>query len=363
MEAGWMLAIRAELKAGQQIILNQLLQTKSAKHFVKARNNEVVKQVLPPDKKKGSDAVVSQIPKDDVKVEQVPDETSAAVAAEEEDIEDVICPVDKAKKRLNFDLPDKEDVQLKQCSILLSDISTFLTGKAHLALTEVKKEPPENYSELGGDDGDFLALHPELKECSVLLHDVQNHSWWGSKIQNMKADLTKIQKPKITSETNDGQQQPPVRDSSSSSDSQTEPVQDLVPTPPDGMEIVEEPPKQQEAEIKTEKNSESNEQIPCGDTEKDDDMTQAAEITSSSGKIDITETKAMKEIETEQQKVLDLTGLASNVEAGVYQSVLYFHLDFKRVCSTVHVPGKEYIFPSFYFSVKSNPAAFFWVIF
>eukprot|EP00094_Tigriopus_californicus_P001742 TCALIF_01684-PB protein Name:"Similar to trx Histone-lysine N-methyltransferase trithorax (Drosophila virilis)" AED:0.11 eAED:0.18 QI:0/0.63/0.41/0.91/0.90/1/12/267/3483 len=277
-EAPWMQAVRAELRAGQIIILDHMCQAKCAKYFMKAKNLSVISQ----SRSKRSSPVKDALPEkpnvdkeDDVdRVKKALDFGAYGTAKPERKS----IPMTKLRKiKARYDLPD--------CSVQLCSLSTKHQN------CQVSNDDVSNdgFSDL--DDTDFELLFPELRKCSVLLNDIKHHSWWGDKVRaklsHAPKHVTKPPSTKVVHEKN--------------------PMVSSKPTPKETP--IETPPK-----IK----------VP---TPKKMDESQNTSPSDPPVKVD------------NDDEVLDLAKVTERLESGLYSSVLRFHLDIKKVVQTVHVPG------------------------
>jgi hypothetical protein len=144
-----MLAVRAELVAGQQIVLNRLLQAKCSKPFVRAGNTAVVAQPC----------IASSTP-----MQQLVSSAVKAAAAEEQKTNNVdSLEAERAKRRLDFEAvpeavpepvpePEEKEVQpAKDDAVFSKDAAEddesakkedVLTGKRS-GLPDSKDFPPK----------------------------------------------------------------------------------------------------------------------------------------------------------------------------------------------------------------------------
>ena len=402
-EAGWMLAIRAELKAGQQIVMQRLMEARCAGPFLRAGNTEVVRQ----DGKWGSPSVavaaqpMSALKKGEAGADRDPEEktnnTEAAEAA--------LLGVEAAKRKLDFDevrapkfkgvpstveesaetptadegenvskagddvlttgeergddsncqsqeVDDKTKTSIagvsenlseaskvvpatptpeenkavsdapagnaggqemasesliRDCSVKLQSIDNMLPPGL---MEKVKKRMIEKSLEKDRLD-EILAAHPEVRKCTVQLKDLRNHPWYGSKISGMtpcESSSTEVE-AEIKEEL-DSDEEVLALVGSGQTGGEEEQLTDSDEEVMDTLENID-------AQIEADEDSDSDEAA----------LATADEIA------------RVLDDSRERERVLDLTGMKASVDNGEYSRVLSFHLAFKQVLATVHVPG------------------------
>ena len=376
-----MQAVRAELKAGQQIIINQLLSTKSARYFVKATNTAKVKQgcaqLLPETllKDNASDEAVDAgeiIDKKNQEGELI-SVNECAKDSKEDDVagaspEEFVNPVDKAKKKLDFDVngsdntKQQQPIKLIKCTVKLPDIGPLLSSKVFSLVTN---SGASSETEDERTDGEFLLLFPEVKKCSVTLRDVKNHSWWGPKLRKLELEKSYLQEVGVVTKPSSSRKKNPaarlapksrrLTRSRVKAEEDNAPIESNADSPEQRNSLDDKSPVVLD-ESKTEDPTSCAAPAVKSEEESSSQPTNESESTGSAAIVkdecdSQSNSKNTSTAELEQDAVLDLTGLGSNLEAGVYQSVLYFHLDFKRVCSTVHITG-DYSLQIFFFMSK-----------
>ena len=351
-EAGWMLAVRAELKAGQRIVLQRLMEAKCARPFVTAGNTEVVRQegsspaaahAQPMSAVKGgadrnpeektnnvevADALGLEAAKRKLDFEERAEDVEArkfkGVPAAERDAEnpsaecDDVCetPEDEAVEAGSCAYEDQEEEELghsiRDCCVKLEKIDKMLPAGL---MERIKRRMREKCrAERDVKFQDILALHPGVGECSVLLKDLKNHPWYGSKISGMT------------------------------------PCESAAPPLLDATEIKQEVLADSDEEMMTSLglwNAEPPAQVDGLTDSEEDECSQPHSRTNGDGHDDSAEEaipegnlqRKLLKREDEHEKVLDLTRMKQCVENGEYTRVLAFHLAFKQVLATVHVPG------------------------
>ena len=366
-----MLAVRAELKAGQQIILQRLMEAKCAMPFLRARNTEVVRQ----DGQGSPSAAVAAQPMSALKKgeaadrdpEEKTDNVGAADALDleaakrkldfEDQAEEMKAPKFKgvplsdeqenetpisenietptaeegedASENPEEDEADEANLQVKEdrekmpseltmrnCSVKLHSIDKMLPAAL---LERVRRRSVEQTRENVKLE-EIAATHPEIRKCTVLLKDLRHHPWYGPKISGMTP-----------------------------CESSTMEVQ---------AEIKEEVYADSDVEMMAVLAAEAGDHSQTG-TEQNDTQTDSDEemlvtldahgIVQTGGEKDArsdsdeeempVKAKEAAEVPDEREKVLDLSLMKKCVDNGEYTRVLSFHLAFKQVLATVHVPG------------------------
>ncbi len=145
-----MKAVKAELKAGQQIILHRLMQTKSAIPFLEATNKSVVEQ----DRDNDVAAAVVTTSTDEAEKQVKQGCTRIKRLKEEHNVVDSYVSVQK------MELP--------------ADALKLYRGHSSL-----REEDCQDDSSKSVDGDNLKLLGPELKACTVELRNIRFHSWWG----------------------------------------------------------------------------------------------------------------------------------------------------------------------------------------
>ena len=331
-----MKAVKAELKAGQQIVVHTLMQAKCAKRFIKAKNSSVIRQTP---------------------IVKAALEVKVNIAEGQIEVENV-------KKRLVFDLPEEEKetgsnkplhVTKKATKENVADEPMNVTDKAkhitdeplHVTDSVTKEkvtatvEPMDitDKSATSKDviekviDDDINITEEDLEEktspkakrstrCMTLIKKLKEQF----AIKDCSINLERVQLPSHILEKHAGTtpKDPEEKTAEAFSDLDDDDFQLLYP------------------ELKK-----------CGIQLKDlkhhswwgpkiKDFFNPPETPESPEPKSLPETPVVspeKKPERSDPEVLDLTGLKEKVDNDEYKSVLAFHLDFKRVCLTVHVPG------------------------
>ena len=397
-EAGWMLAIRAELKAGQQIIMQRLMEARCAAPFLRAGNTEVVRQdgqgspsvavaAQPmsalkkgeagadrdPEEKTnnteaagalGVEAAKRKLDFDEVKAprfkgvpstveesaetpnadesddvsktgedvpktgeergddsncqsKEVDDKTKTSIAGVSENLSEAskvvpVTPTPEETKAVS-DAPAENaaggqemasESLVRDCSVKLQSIDKMLPPGL---MEKFKKRMIEKSLENDRLE-EILAAHPEIRKCSVQLKDLRNHPWYGSKISGM-----------TPCESSSMEVEAEIKEELDSD----EEVLALVGSGQTGGEVTD-----------------SDEEVM--DTDENIDAQNRADEDSDSDEAALAEADEVARVlddSRERERVLDLTGMKAAVDNGEYSRVLSFHLAFKQVLATVHVPG------------------------
>ena len=412
-EAGWMLAVRAELKAGQQIILQRLMEAKCARPFLRAGNTEVVRQdgqgspataaLAQPMSalKKGeaadrdpeektdnvgaADAMELKAAKRKLDFEDQAEETKApkfkgAPPSDDPGTETSIAydpgnseaagvnsqineevtetPLAEERKDLSKSLEDaadettlhaiegqgeltakegddkskasedgaavvnlqtKEDhegmpseLRVRDCSVKLHSIDKMLPA----GLMEKVKKRMLVKSRENIIAEEILASHPDIRKCKVVLKDLRHHPWYGSKISCMTPceSSTMDVQAEIKEEVDSDEEMMAVM-----GDAQIAAEEEGSHTDSDEemMDILD-PHENIDAQIRADE-----------DAHSDSDEEALAMAKEAAKLLDC----------REREKVLDLSKMKECVDSAEYSRVLSFHLAFKQVLATVHVPG------------------------
>ena len=366
-EAGWMLAVRAELKAGQLIILQRLMEAKCSRPFLRAGNTEVVRQDggspfsaiagQPMSSLKGA-AAAERDPEEktnnveaavEVELEAAKrklnfedqaeemrapkfkgappsdeQETETPAAEESEDVSET-AEDDAVERNLQAEGEDQEKMpsellRVRNCSVKLHSIDKMLpAGLVERAKKRMMEKSRENVKL-----EEIAASHPEMRKCTVLLNDLKNHPWYGSKISGMtpcESSTMKVQAEiKEEAFADSDEEMMAVLAAEEGGQAQTGAAEDPHTDSDDEM-------------LATLKNMshESGGQVQTG---ADEDSRSDSDSANESGP-----DGGDSGDEDEREQVLDLSQMKKCVDDCEYTRVLSFHLAFKQVLATVHVPG------------------------
>ena len=357
-----MLAVRAELKAGQQIILQRLMEANCARPFLRAGNTEVVRQ----DGQGSPSAAVAAQPMSALKgataADRDPEEKTNNVEAAD------ALELEAAKRKLDFEdqaeevrtpkfkgapLPDEPDstetpsaeegedvtetpedaadeanlqakgdaqeeipseLRVRNCSVKLDNIDKLLPPGL---VEKVTKRMMEKSSENVKLD-EILASHPEIRKCTVELKDLRHHPWYGSKISGM-----------TPCESSTMEVQDEIKEEEF--DDPDEEMMAVLGHAHTGGEK-EDPHTDSDQEMLDTLNAHGvgHAQIRADEDARSD----------SDGEVPVAAKEIAQVLDShEREKVLDLSQMKKCVDNGEYTRVLSFHLAFKQVLATVHVPG------------------------
>ncbi len=155
-----MKAVKAELKAGQRIILDQLMQSACGRPFLEAKNTSII---------------------DQDKTTEIAVQKEFRTKSEIVDVEELRLKFPPEEEEKFAADPIEEDRRLREAHGLRSECRVAVPRMRvpSLALEQTNHRLRKLEEE---------ESPPEIKELEVLVRDLKGHSWWGPRIKEYLAN-------------------------------------------------------------------------------------------------------------------------------------------------------------------------------